>query len=148
MVATGWFAHSSYIQKEIVRETLKAEARYESLRSRQTEERTNLEKQIASDRAKSQQVLGRLLKENSQLRAEADARVSIEFLIFSRLCESSDECALFYRRTEADGTTQALPPPTALDLYGVLRDVTDAIGQNNLKVDQINQQIRECKKGP
>lgn len=144
--SAGWMAHSAHYNQELANAIQKAEQRYQTLRTRQETERASLESQIASDRQKSEQRLRMALAENQRLREDAARPVDISFLVYSRLCESPDDCAVYYSRTEADGTTQALPAPTALDLYATLRDVTDAIQQHNLQIEQINQQIRECRK--
>lgn len=146
MITVGWFYRGEHDAKELANAIQKAEQRFQNLRTRQESDRQDLEDKIASDRIKAEQSLGKLLKENSKLRAEADARVDVSFLIYSKLCESPEECTVLRGGTEANPQSQGLYEITNLDIYAVLRDVTDAIQEHNLQVEQVNQQIRECKK--
>lgn len=147
LIAVGWFAHDAHVAKEIARETQKAEDRYHALRKSQEAERQELEKERLADRAKAESRLRQALAENRQLRTEADAPVNPEFMVYARLCDSAEDCTVFYRPPV--GPASAAPEGsiaiTALEIYATLRTLDELILQHNLELAQIKTQLSACR---
>lgn len=143
----GWFAHDAHIAKEIAHDTQKAEDRYHALGKYQETERQRLEKQRLEDRVKAESRLRQVLAENRQLRAEANAFVDTEFLIYARLCDDAAHCALLYGHpsdSTAAATAGSLAIP-ALDLYATLRSLDELIIRHNLQLAQLKTQLSTCR---
>lgn len=146
LIAVGWFAHDAHVAKEVARETQKAEDRYHHLRKSQEAERQRLEKERLADRAKAEWRLRQALAENRRLRTEAAAFVDVEFLVYAGLCDSAEDCTVFYRLPAgtAATTSEGNPAITALDLYATLRTLDELILQHNLELAQIKTQLSGC----
>lgn len=147
LFTAGWFGHSAYSDKDLAHAIEKAHEQYIDAKAKQEAQRKSLEEQNAKDRYLAESRLQKALTENAQLRAEADALVSIELLIYGRLCDNSQECAVLYRY----GTDQAHPAPqgniaiSAREIYQTLAILDQQTLETNLRMEQLTAQLKSCR---
>ena len=143
--SSGWFGHKAYIAEELANAIKQAQKDYDKLKSEQKLERQTLEGKIIADRGRADERLQKALAENARLRAEVNAIVSIELLIFARLCSSATDCALLYGRNDADKKTAGNPSIAAHEIYRLLSLLDEQALATNLQIAQWNEQIKSCR---
>lgn len=141
---SGWFGHKAYSAEELTNAIQEAQKKYSKLKAEQQLERETLERKIIADRRRADAKLEKALAENAQLRAEADALVSTELLVFARLCDDYDQCALLYGRAGADQKASGASAITAHKIYRLLSILDEQALETNLKIAQVNEQIESC----
>lgn len=145
MIAVGWFYRGEHDAKELANAIQIAEKRFNTQRAGQEKQRQDLEKQIVSDRAKSEQSLQKIIAENARLREDAARPVPVEFLVFSRLCNDPAECSLLYQSRPSEAPPPSQRPVTAEDIYRLLADLDQAIISHNLGLEQLKTQLNSCR---
>lgn len=144
LIAIGWFANDAHTSKAYALALQKAEQKYASLREKQVAEREALERKITDDHARSEQRIRKAIAENEQLRAEADAVVAPDFLIYAGLCDSPKDCSLYYGFGIVDTIANPTSGITSLEVYETIRILDEQIAKHNLGLQQIRQQLTRC----
>lgn len=145
LIAVGWFYRGEHDAKELQHAIQENQESHARLTETQTRQRAALETELAQTRKVSQQRIGTLMQENSQLRAEAASIVSVEFLIFSRLCDNPEECTLLgFARTDKT-TSKTTGTVTAYHLYTVLGALDEMVIAHNLGLEQLQAQLNICR---
>ena len=143
----GWSYRGEYDAKEKADAIHEAQRSYAELEEEQTGKRTALEKELVQTRKETEQRFGRLIAENSRLRAEAIAAVPVEFLVLGRLCDNQAECSLLYRShpDQANPAPEGYSAITSLEIYRLLGAIDEAVIAHNLGLSQLQEQLNVCR---